>query len=257
MTLLLIARKIFRYKLAVLPILSLVLVGTIYVVAVKPPTYEADATYIMVNPPPPPTDAEIARDPSLAHIADDNPYTRFSDQSVLVQVMASRLDSDEARRALAAKGGDPNYTAAPSAEFGFTSPVLQVSGTGTSAAQAIATANLVGAALKQELDRIQTGVDRRYRIKSEPIVAAHDATLKPTGKLRALVAVFVLGGVMLFVVVSVLDAFGTLRSEWAQSRNAPDYREPDEDEFPLDASSLPPSDRDPEAEEWRLQAPRR
>ncbi len=221
MSLLLIARKLWKYKLVTFPIFACVLAGVFYLVAVSAPTYEASAKYILVNPPPPPTDAEIARNPALGRIkGDDNPYTRFSDQSVLVQVLTSRVSSEENRRSLAKKGADPTFTAAPSAEFGFSSPIVQITGTGTSAAAAIDTAHLVGEAMTNELDQMQRvrGVDTRYRIRTEAVVPAHDAKLKPSGKLRSLVAVLVLGTILLFVAMSILDALSALRVEWAHGR---------------------------------------
>jgi hypothetical protein len=253
MSLLLIVRKIWKYKLATLPIFAFVLAGTFYVIAVKAPTYEAASTYILVNPPPPPTEEQIARDPALGRIETDNPYLRFSDQTVLVQVLASRLKSEEGRRSLASQGADPNYVAAPSAEFGFSAPILQITGTGTSPAAAIRTADLVGLALTRELDRMQQvrGVDKGYRIKAEAVVKARDATLKPSGKLRALVAVFALGTILLFIVISVLDAVSGLRAEWAQA--VADSLEPPVTLYP-DALSL--SDPDPDAPQWPLEAHR-
>jgi hypothetical protein len=261
MSLLLIAKKLWKYKLFTVPIFALVLVGSFYVFAVKAPTYESSATYILVSPPPPPTDAEIAADPALGRVKADNPYLRFSDQTVVVQILASRLNSDEGRQALAKQGADPNYLAQPSPEFGFSAPILQVTGTGTTAAAAIKTADVVGEAAGQELDRMQQerGVDRTYRIKVETVVAAHDAMLKASGKLRALVAVFVLGMILLFITVSVLDALSALRAEWAKRGHT-------NESYDDGTSFVPPltlardtesvSDSDQEAPQWPIEAQR-
>lgn len=218
MSLLLIARKVWRYKLATLPILGLVLIGAYWVLAIKEPVYEASSTYILVNPPDPPTEEEIARDPKLGRIGTDNPYTRYSDQSVVVQVLASRLSSDPTRRDLAKRGANPQYIVEPSAEFGFTAPIVQITGTGPSPAAAVRTANVVGLAVTRELDRMQQsrGVAEQYRIDTQQVVAPHDAKLKPSGQLRSLVAVFALGAILLFVVVSVADALIAIRRERAQ-----------------------------------------
>jgi hypothetical protein len=258
MSLLLIFRKIWTYKLATLPVFALMFVGTWYVIAVKAPTYEAGATYILVNPPAPPTDAEIAANPALGRVHADNPYTRFGDGSVVVQVLASRLNSDEGRRSLASQGADPNYVATPSAEFGFSAPILQITGTGTTPDQAVKTANLVGAALTRELGRMQQDVDSTYRIKTEAVVAAHDAQLKPSGKLRALVAVLALGGILLFIVISVLDALRALRMEWAQNRT-PNQNLAVVDFVPplaLRPESEVVGDPDPDASQWPIKAQR-
>jgi hypothetical protein len=219
MNLLLIVTKLWKYKFVTIPIIAFVFAGAYYVVAVKAPTYETSASYILVNPPPAPTDADIARDPALGRVHADNPYTRFSDGgSVLVQVLTSRLSSDLTRQMLVKEGADPGYMAAPSVAFGFGVPLLEITGRGTTAAEAVKTANIVGQALSEELDRMQVGVDRTYRITAQDVVPAHDAKLKPSGKLRSLVAVLVLGTIMLFIAVSVLDAISALRAQWSQGR---------------------------------------
>jgi hypothetical protein len=181
--------------------------------------YEASSTYILVTPPAPPTPDEIARDPKLGKGA-DNPYTRYSDQSIVVQVLASRLNGDDARASLARQGADPNYTVQPSSEFGFSAPIVSITGTGTSPASAIKTADVVGLALTRELADMQKvhGVAPRYRIATQEIVGAHDARLKASGKLRAGVAVIALGTVMLFIVVSLLDGISAFRRELATNR---------------------------------------
>jgi capsular polysaccharide biosynthesis protein len=260
MSLLLIATKIWKYKLVTLPIVACILGGAFYVVAVTAPTYESAGTYILVNPPPLPTDAEIAANPALGRIHDDNPYARFSDQSVLVQILSSRLNSDETRLSLAKRGADPNYTAAPSAEFGFSAPILQITGTGTSAAAAVMTTNMVGQALTDELDKMQRvrGVDKNYRIKVEAVVAARDAKLKPSGKARSLVAVLVLGTILLFMVMSILDALTVLRARSTRGRIKAEKRA-EEDSFgaPVTLHRHPESLSDPDPDpQWPLEAHR-
>jgi hypothetical protein len=257
MSLLLIFRKIWNYKLVTLPVIALVLAGAVYVMAVQSPTYEASATYILVNPPPPPTEAEILANPELGRIAVDNPYLRFSDGSVLVQVLASRLNSEEVRRSLAEQGADPSYAAQPSAEFGFSAPILQITGTGPTAVAAVGTANLVGRALTRELDRMQQqrGVDKDYRIKTEAVVPANGATLKASGKLRSLVAVLALGGILLFIVISIVDAVSALRAEWAQGRIRDDFLEDFEPVLTTDSPDF--ADPDPDADQWPLETQQR
>jgi hypothetical protein len=230
MTLLAIARKVWRYKLATLAVFGFVLLGTFYVLAVKEPAYEASSTYILVNPPLPPTEDDIARDPRLGR-GTDNPYTRYSDQSVVVQLLTSRLSSDVARRELAKRGADPNYVVEPSAEFGFTAPLVHITGTGSTPAAAVRTAEMVGRAVTSELDGMQQarGVVPKYRIDTQQVVVPRDAKLKASGQLRSLVAVFALGAILLFIVVSVADALTTLRTE--RSGRGVRSRLADEDEF--------------------------
>jgi capsular polysaccharide biosynthesis protein len=260
MSVFLIVTKIWRYKLVTFPLIACILAGAFYVVAVTAPTYESSATYILVNPPPLPTDAEIAADPALGRIHDDNPYARFSDQSVLVQILTSRLTSDDSRLSLVKQGADPNYTVAPSAEFGLSSPILQIVGTGTSAAAAVTSANLVGRALTQELDQMQRvrGVDKRYRITVEAVVGAHDAKLKPSGKARSLVAMLVLGTILLFIAISILDAVVALRARSVQGLAADeDLADGDSVGRPVTLHRHPEvSDPDPETPPWPVEARR-
>jgi hypothetical protein len=213
--LLLIARKIWRYKFATLPILALIVVGAVMVVAVKEPVYQASSTYILINPPAPPTAEDVARDPALGRINADNPYTRFPDQSVVVQVLASTLSSESARRELISRGADSRYTVAPTSEFGYSTPIVEIIGVGATPEVAVGTAKLVGRAVVRELDRMQQaeGVDRRYRIGTQQVDSPDSAQLQASGQLRALVGVLGLGAVLLFVVVSVADALANLRTE--------------------------------------------
>jgi hypothetical protein len=212
MTLLMIAGKIWRYKFVTLTIIGFVLAAAIYEVAVKPDIYQASASYILVSPPAPPTPEEIAREPELAKGV-DNPYTRYSDQSIVVQVLASRLNSDDTRRSLLERGVDPRYVVEPSAEFGLSAPIATITGTGTTRELAIKSADAVGKALSEELARTQKvhGVAQRYRISAQQVVGAHDAQLKASGKLRAGVAVIAVGVVVLFIVISLLDGLVALK----------------------------------------------
>ena len=223
MTLLLIARKVWAYKLATLPILVLMLIGAIYVVAVKKPVYTTSATYVLVNPPAPPSPEEIARNPKAGAGA-NNPYTRFSDQSIVGQIVTARLSSQEARQRLEQQGADPRYTVAPDVSFGFTAPILKITGTGGSPQSAITTANVVGSQITRLLADMQQahGVAPRYQITSQLLVGAREATLKASGTLRGLVAILALGGVLLFLVVSVLDAVAILRRRDAEDEAAAD-----------------------------------
>jgi capsular polysaccharide biosynthesis protein len=235
MDLLLIARKVWRYKLITLPVVLFTLLGVAYVVAVKEPTYEASSSYILVNPPAPPTAEDIARDPALGRVNADNPYTRFTDQTVVVQLLSSALSSESAQRALIEAGAEGLYAVAPTSEFGYSTPILQVTAEGPTPQVAVGTAKLVGQAVSRELDRVQRaeGVDPRYRIKTYQVDAADGAQLRASDQLRTLIGVLALGAVLLFVVVSVADALTTLRMERV-GRPETSQPAPDEEPWPLE-----------------------
>ena len=215
MDLLLIARKIWRHKFLTIPVILLTLVGAAYTIAVKQPLYEATSSFLLINPPPAPTNDDIARDPSLAKVDPNNPYTRFADQSVVIDVLSRTVNSDTARAELIKAGADPRYTVAAATRFGTTSPIVQITGTGATPQAAIGTAKVVGHAVVGELNRMQAEqkVDPGYRITTLQIEFPDGPHLQASGQLRMLVAVLVLGTIVLFIVISVTDAFESLRRE--------------------------------------------
>lgn len=210
-----ISRKIWRFRVVTLPVLALTLLGAFYVVALKEPEYEATTSYVLINPPPPPTPEQIATDPRLGRISPDNPFTRFDDQSVIVNLLASSMSNESARRALAQQGADPRYTVAPTGTFGYSSLIMEITGVGSTPESAIETAKLVGAALTRELDRMQAsrGVADLYRIRTQLVVAPDHAEQRVSGKLRTLVGVFTLGAILLFMVVSAAEGLTEVRAE--------------------------------------------
>ena len=211
MDLLSIAQKLWRYRLVTLPVVALTLFGAVYVVAVKPPVYKTTSSYVLINPPAPPTDEQIARDPALGRVQTDNPYTRFGDSRTVLEVLAGNMSSESARRALLAAGVDPRFTVVPVSSFGFSSPIVQIDAEANSADGAMRSAKVVSDALREELASIQRSTDPRYQLKVQAVDAPDHAEMQASGKLRALVGVLALGAVVLFVLVSLADALTEIR----------------------------------------------
>jgi capsular polysaccharide biosynthesis protein len=222
MDLLSIVRKIWRYKLVTLPVMLLTLCGAVYVMAVKEPVYEATASFVLINPPAPPTAEDVARDPSLARLNSDNPYTRFSDQSVVVEVLTSSMATPSTQRELEKAGADPRYTVAPTSEFGYASPIVEIAAQGSTPQAAVRSARLVSDAVTRELRQMQQaeGVNPKYLIRARQLDVPESAELEASGMLRTLVGVLGIGAVLLFVAVSAADALTTLRAE-RRGRPAP------------------------------------
>lgn len=222
MDLLQISRKIWRHRIVTLPVVVLTLLGAFYVVAFKAPVYSASSSFVLINPPLPPTAQEIARNPALGRIDSNNPYTRFPDQSVIVGLLSSSLSNESARQALSGKGADSRYTVAPASQFASSSLLVDVTGVASTPQEAMQSAELVGAALTAELDRMQAsqGVDPHYRIKAQRVVAPDHAEQRLSGKLRPLVGVLAMGALLLFVVISAAEALATLRAERSE-KNVP------------------------------------
>lgn len=218
MDLLLILRKMWRHRFVTLPIIALTVLGAFYVIAVKAPEYKVSSSYVLINPPPPPTADQIARNPALGRINPNNPYTRFSDQSVIVSLLSSSLSADAARQQLVNEGADPRYTVSPDLQLGYSSLVVQVEGVGSTPQAAVHTAQLVGAALSQELQRVQAsqGVNPHYRIRTQQVVAPNSPTQQLSSTLRPLVGVLAIGAILLLLGVSAAEALDTLRAEWRE-----------------------------------------
>jgi hypothetical protein len=193
--------------------------------------YEADASLLLVIPRRAPSPDEIARDPTLQGASYDNPYTRIYDPGVVVSIVSSMLDTDEARATVASRGGDPRFTVGQTARYGFTSPVADIKGVGPTPEIAITTATLVAAAFKEQLFAIQAveTVDPRFFISVRTVDAPDQARLRASDKLRALVGVVGLGAFALFVLVSVAEAAANARAErrgYGQSNVASQGRRP-------------------------------
>ena len=140
------------------------------------------ATYILVNPPPPPTEARSLRPGSVA--SRRQPVPRFSDQTVLVQVLAEQAEQRAGPRDASPSGADPNYTALAEPRVRLQRADPPDHGHRHDRRGRDPDSQLVGAAMTRELDRMQEirGVDKPYRIRAEAVVGAHDAKLEGVGQ---------------------------------------------------------------------------
>lgn len=185
MDLLSIFKAVWRHKLLTVPIILLTLFGAFYTIGLATPTYQLDVDFALVAPPSQATSEAVAADPALAHISPNNPFNRFTDQSVVVDILASTVSADPIHAQLVAKGANPKYSATPSTKFGSPTPIADVKGVGSSPAAATKTANLVSQALTQQLYAMQQaqGVNPYYMFKV--IQLDHNkAVLQVSSKLR-------------------------------------------------------------------------
>jgi len=214
MDLLGVIRILWRHKIASFTVLGLVFVGVGYIFTMVPPVYEAKSSYVLVPPPGPPTREQIARDPSLADVHTANPYTTLPDQSIVVAALCLRLSNPATHRDLLAQGVQ-NYTAAPSVRYGQISPIVEITGTGSSARSAVDAALAVDRELAKALEQMQSvnGTDPRYMIKSLQIQTPDEATMRASSRLRSAIAVVAVGVILLYVVISVADAVEKSRAQ--------------------------------------------
>jgi len=224
MDLLGVIRILWRHKIASFTVLGLMFVGVGCIFTAVPPVYEAKSSYALVPPPGPPTREQIARDPSLANVHTANPYTTLPDLSIVVAALSIRLTNPATRRDLLAQGV-VTYTAAPSVRYGQISPIVEVTGTGSSARSAVDATLAVDRELVKALYQMQSanGTDPRYMIKTLQIQTPDEATMRASSRLRSAIAIVGVGVILLYVLISVADA---LEKSRAQRRHVAEAGEP-------------------------------
>jgi capsular polysaccharide biosynthesis protein len=212
-----------RHKLIVLVVALIMIAGDGFVAFGIPAQYESQAQFVLIAPPAPPTDNEIARDPALAKVNADNPYLRLPNPSVVVDILAQRVSGDTVRRQLIAKGADRDYTISSTNAIG-SGLVINIVGTGHSAAAARRTLDLVSETMKAELHEMQkiNGAADKYLFEALPINPPTDPTRKVTGTLRSLIAVSAACLVLLFALISIAEAVGPRRTRPIVPYGGPD-----------------------------------
>ncbi|WP_144120325.1 Wzz/FepE/Etk N-terminal domain-containing protein [Catellatospora sichuanensis] len=194
-----------RHRWATLVVMLVVIVGEVFVVFMVPTRYETSAVYVLVQPPPAPTEAQILANPALGKLNSDNPLLRVDPYS-LVEVVSQRMSSDLIGKALVAQGADEDYKVEPSNQIGGGS-ILLITGTGTSAEASVKTLDLVTSRMLSEFNAMQlvNQADARFLIQAQ-LVSKSETEQKLTGTLRSVIVVFVAGLVLLFAVISIAEA---------------------------------------------------
>jgi hypothetical protein len=203
-----IGHNIWRHKLATLPVILLTALGLVYALALKQPVYQTTSSFALISPPAPPTNQQLAQDPALGRVNSNNPFVNYGDLSIVADLLAQVVSADSERTALVKQGADGSYVVAPDQQFGLNAPLLQITGVGSTAQAAIRTATLVGQALSQQMDALQSarGVDSRYWIQPLQVTGPDQATLQLSSKLRLVLGVLGIGVILMFVMVSVMSA---------------------------------------------------
>ncbi|MGO4434341.1 chain-length determining protein [Paenarthrobacter sp. RAF9] len=202
-------RTLWHHKLIVLPVLLVTALAALYVYTLAPRSYEAKATYAIVNPKIP-TAAELEKNPQLSNLNSDNPYLRSADSSLIAQVVGTRLSDDATGDALLRDGLSTDFTVQrPPASF-----LIEISAASSSKDKAVATVKALGARLESDLLAIQTvnGADARYLYTSLMIAAPDNATEQFSSRLRSLIVVLVAGVVLTFGAVSIARGLESSRS---------------------------------------------
>jgi hypothetical protein len=206
MDLVAIAQTVRRHKFATLPVIILTFVLVIYVLALSKPDYQATGAYALVNPPPAPTQAQIAQNPALGKVNANNPLVSYGNLTIVAGMVSQAMGTQAVQDALLADGVDPRSTV--TLDPSSIAPVLTVTGVGDTAADAVSSGERLGSAMSTELNAIQArlGVNADYRITTYALGLPDQASLKLSSKLRDLAGVLALGVILLWVAVSIAVA---------------------------------------------------
>jgi capsular polysaccharide biosynthesis protein len=207
-----IAKTLWRHKIVTLPIVVLIFIGAVYTVALKAPVYQANASYILINPPNPPTATQLAQDPSLGRLNSNNQLVGYGNLNIIVDLLAEDLNTGADRQMLVAKGANPLYTIAPNTTY-LSAPILDIVGVGSTPAEATNTAKLVGNEMVNRLNEIQSqqGTSRKYFVTAEPLQIPTQAQAQLSSKLRSLIGILAAGAIILFVAVSTMNGIAERR----------------------------------------------
>jgi hypothetical protein len=185
-----ILRLLIRHWRLTAPALVLTLIGGVGVFKLSSPSYQATGSVTLLSPPAAPTDA--AGQPIPSPEVGQNPYARSGDLAVMADILA-RVLNGESRRAEFAKEGVTGYTVVANAfQRG---PVIDVTGQGPTAEEAIRSADTVLAQIDAVLADLQEAVDADpdYLITSAPLESPTMASAMYGSTMRAAIAVLAVG----------------------------------------------------------------
>jgi hypothetical protein len=185
-----IVRLLIRHWRVTAPALVLTLIGGVGVFKLSSPSYEATGSVTLLSPPAAPTDA--AGQPISSPEVGQNPYARSGDLAVMADILA-RVLNGESKRADFAKQGVTGYTVV--ANRFQRGPVIDVTGQGPTAEEAIKSADTVLAQIDAVLADLQEAVDADpgYLITSAPLESPTMASAMYGSTMRAAIAVLALG----------------------------------------------------------------
>ena len=181
-------------------------------IVTTPRVYEANATLVLLNPPPPPTRSEIRQNPALAKIHAANPYARFGDLSIIVDLVAQSVNAPDTKDRFASEGFTGTYSAARS--YTASGPIVELSAQGPSEARAIAFARRLEAEFRAQLARPQTErrVDTNYQVRADIVVPPDRAGPVLTSLVRSVVSILALCAFATLAVAFLADAFRMARA---------------------------------------------
>lgn len=206
-----VVKMLWRNKWVVLPMLLITLFGASYIYFLAPRTYEASATYALLNPSIPSAE-DIKANPALAKLNSNNPYLRSSDAGLIAEVLITKITSPTVVDKLHAEGLDTEFTVSRNS-VGFSGLVIQLTASGHNPQQSIDTTNALGKILASELYSIQkvNGAADMYLFTALEVQSPTTAKEQFSNRARSLIMVLVGGAVLIFTAVSISQSVQNAR----------------------------------------------
>lgn len=217
-------RDAMRHKWATLAVAAFTVLLLLYVLVIRSPSYQADASYALVAPPSAAATNQGAQSSSTTTTSSAgsyNPYTNYGDLTVVASLVTQAMSSQSIAQQLKAQGVT-DFTVEQSSDD--TAPIIEISANGGSAAAAEGAAKTVASYVQRTLANLQTQqhVNTRYQITTQQLNAPNYAQRKLSSTVRDAVAAFVFGLILWFVVLSIIRGL-ELRGKAAGPKTA---REP-------------------------------
>jgi hypothetical protein len=192
-----------RHKLAVAISVLLTAAAMAAIFVSVPTTYGAKASLVLFNPPAPPEPKQA----STQNSAFQNPYARFGDLSVVVDILKRLVSSEPTASRLASNGLVGTYAVAANIDY-YHGPIIDVTSAAPTAADATKSAGLVVAELRSQLTslQVQQGTDLKYQIKSQTVVAPLAKVTSASVRLRKTLMAGALGVAITAAVAMIADA---------------------------------------------------
>jgi hypothetical protein len=215
---------LWRHKWVSIPLVLLTLLGMVYVLALRPPTYQAKADILLTNPPASHTAFQIAQEPSLAKM--NNPLANLSSLTYVAEVLINSVTAPAAKAELTRAGVSGYQAVLDNASESNVPPAIDVAATDRKAHAAMRSAQLVASAISSELVQLQASqhVQNKYMITAVEYVTPSSAT-KSSGNLETAAGVAAIGLIALLVAVSMAQGRAEQKNRRARQERRSDYRE--------------------------------
>ena len=202
--------RLFRRNLLV-GLMAIAVAGALLaaVVVTAPPVYRSSGSVVLFSPPLAP-DLEPGETPPDGV---ENPYVRFNDLSVVVDIVRRVLVGRDVDAELRELGVVGTYTVAANLDY-YRGPIVDVVVEAPTAAAARTSTELVMTRLETVLDDLQAreGTQPTYRIKSEVVVHPQDGTRVLSSTLRRGMAGSVLAAGLVVLAVLASEAWRNRRA---------------------------------------------